>query len=66
MDDMCYYARRVVVITAHFTNHSLEFKEKTMSMTLRKARPVVEAIVVSMALVILALAVPAAIVYAAV
>lgn len=37
-----------------------------MTKALNKARPVVEAIVVSLALVIVAIAVPAAIVYAAV
>ncbi len=37
-----------------------------MSKAINKARPVVEAIVVSIALLVVALAVPAAIVYAAV
>ena len=63
---MCYYTRRVVEITSDTFNHSIEFKEKTMSKALKNARPVVEAIVVSIALVVVALAVPAAIVYAAV
>ena len=66
LPDMCYHTRRVVEITSEIFNHSLEFKEKTMSKALSKARPVVEAIVVSVALVIVAIAVPAAIVYAAV
>lgn len=66
LPDMCYYTRRVVESTTGNVNHSLEFKEKTMSKALNKARPVVEAIVVSVALVVVAIAVPAAIVYAAV
>jgi len=66
LPDMCYHTRRVVEITSRNFNHSLEFKEKTMSKALYKARPVVEAIVVSVALVVVAIAVPAAIVYAAV
>ena len=63
---MCYYSRRVVEITSGNFRNSTHFKEKTMSKALNRARPVVEAIVVSVALVIVAIAVPAAIVYAAV
>ncbi len=45
-------------------NHSLNKKEIEMSKALRKVRPVVEATVVSLALVAAALAVPAVILYA--
>ena len=67
MPDMCYYTRRVVEITSEIslTTH-LNLRRKQMSKALKSARPVVEAIVVSIALVVVALAVPAAIVYAAV
>lgn len=41
-------------------------KEETMSNMLKQARPVAEATVISVAIVIAALAVPAAILYAAV
>ena len=66
LDSLCYYARRVVEITAETqtTHHCL--KEKTMSKALKEARPMVEATVVSVAMVVVALAVPAAILYAAV
>ena len=69
----CYHYGHFVLLYApccgdhiRFINRSIEFKEKTMSKALKSARPVVEAIVVSIALVVVALAVPAAIVYAAV
>ena len=41
-------------------------KEKVMSKALNRARPVIEATVISVLLVVAALAVPAAIIYAAV
>ena len=49
-----------------FQHNPPEFKEKVMSKVLKKARPVVEATVVSLVLVLAALAIPAAILYAAV
>ena len=47
----------------HYTNTP---EEETMSKMLKEARPVAEAAVISVAIVIAALAVPAAILYAAV
>jgi|APSaa5957512493_1039668.scaffolds.fasta_scaffold106694_1 hypothetical protein len=57
--------RRVVEITSIFKTNSTKM-EIMMSKALKKARPIVEATLVSVALVAAALAVPAAIVYAAI
>lgn len=63
---MCYDARNVLVIAdkTNLTHHCL--RRKLMSKALKEARPIIEATVVSVAMVVVALAVPAAILYAAV
>ncbi len=64
---MCYHAQHWSAMTADYKLfHASEFKEKVMSETLKKLRPVVEATIVSLVLVLAALAVPAVILYTAV
>lgn len=63
---ICVTIRAVLWRSHHAIKELNHHKEQKMTKALNKARPVVEAIVVSVALVIVAIAVPAAIVYAAV
>ena len=53
-------------LTDHYRIYRVQPKEIAMSNTLSKARPVIEATLVSLVLVAAALALPAAIIYASV
>ena len=61
---LCYYSRRVEDKAKHIIIHK-DQRSKSMTHAIKKARPIVEATVISIALVIAALAVPAGIVYIA-
>ena len=63
---MCYHAQHWSAMTQNTRLNASEFKELEMSETIKKVRPVVEATIISLVLVIAALAVPAIILYTAV
>ncbi len=63
---LCYYTSRSLLDTPRKVNPQYQPEEDVMSKVLDRARPVIEATVISVLLVAAAVAVPVAIVYATV